>query len=155
MKLFKLLVFLVVVFISTSVMSQTYAELRGGITFNPNGGVIGAAVIQELGNVNISGVFNVYGIGGYNRYDSYDIEAGYIIGNDNISILPILGIRYNNQQKFNEIPDSISGIFGASVEKKIQYFKVGMSYRQSNLSTAFIFVKIPLIPSNTNKHRFF
>jgi len=136
--------------------SQTYGEIRGGaITNIDGGGAISAGLTQHINKVSLSALFSAYTLG-YGSYDSYDLEAGYMIGNESIMVSPIVGIGYDNERSFNGMDDGISLSGGVSAWFSIEGTWIGAGYRVRNgIQTAFMSVKLPLIFSKNNKHRFF
>lgn len=142
--------------ITTISYGQTFAEIRGGaITNIEGGGAIGAGITQHIGKTTLSAIFHAYTLGG-DSYDSYDVELGRLIGNESISIAPIVGYGYNNQRSYNEIEDGLTHFFGGNVIIDIQGHKLMALYRyRDDIHIVSMGIKLRLAFSKNKKHRFF
>lgn len=151
-----LLILAFMIFYSTKCNSQTYAELRGGGISNiDGGGAISAGFTHELNKLSLSAMFSAYTLG-YGSYDSYDAEVGYRIGNDNIALVPVLGVGYDNQRSFQNMKDGFSASIGAHTQFNIEQHKGVVGYRKRNgIGIIYVGIKVRFIGSKNNKHRFF
>lgn len=135
---------------------QTYGEVRGGMITNiDGGGNIGAGITQHINKISLSAMFNAYTLG-YGSYDSYDLEAGYMLGNESIYISPLVGVGYDNNRSWNDIDDGISLSAGVSTAFNVEGHWIGAGYRVRNgIQTVFMSVKLRLVFSKNKHKRFF
>ncbi|MCK5017280.1 MAG: hypothetical protein KAS32_09415 [Candidatus Peribacteraceae bacterium] len=141
--------------ISSMCMAQTYVETRGGAILNEFGGNITVGFTQHVDDVVVSGLFNGYTIG-YESFDSYDVEVGYLMGNhEGLSIYPVLGVGWDNNRSWTDFKDKVALFGGVSLMVDVEGHKMMVGYRNRGyLSTLFIGIKLRFRPSK-QKHRFF
>ena len=107
-----------------------------------------------IDNYNISASFNAYTLA-QGSYDSYDIEAGYTLGNK-ITLTPIIGFGYDNQRSFKEMKDGFSMSVGVSSSIELLSHSFTFGYRKRNgISYAYIGVRVRVFKSYNKVKRFF